>query len=140
MPNVPGIEVCFSESEEDKNTCLGLAGQCVEPTAGEYTEQILLGWDGVEVDIVGDGDILGDEDSEDTLAGDEEYTSSMQASQQPEDAWESDEDTPSKCPLRPADAYIIRATEADDVAKALIFAKNHNLRVTTGSDRNSLEK
>ncbi|PLB36852.1 FAD-binding domain-containing protein [Aspergillus candidus] len=87
LPNVPGIEVCFSESEEDKNTCLGLA-----------------------------------------------------ASQQPEAAWESDEDTPSKCPLRPADAYIIRATEADDVAKALIFAKNHNLRVTTGSDRNSLEK
>ncbi|PLN86485.1 FAD-binding domain-containing protein [Aspergillus taichungensis] len=87
LPNVPGIEVCFSESDEDQNACLELA-----------------------------------------------------AFPQTKDKEESDGNTPSKCPLRPASAYIIRATEADDVAKALVFAKAHNLRVTAGSDHDALEK
>ncbi|PKY01113.1 FAD-binding domain-containing protein [Aspergillus campestris IBT 28561] len=87
LPNVLGIEVCFSENEEDQNTCLELA-------AFQPTEATL----------------------------------------------ETDENMLSKCPLRPASAYIIRATEADDVAKALVFAKSHNLRVSTGSDRDDLQR
>ena len=141
LPNVPGIEVCFSESEEDQNACLELAGQCVERTTGEYTEQVLLGGAGIdEGDILGDADILEKADSADTIDEDEEYSPLMQTFQQTEDSGESDKDTLSKCSLRPASAYIIRATEIDDVAKALVFAKTHNLRVTTGPDHHALER
>lgn len=141
LPNVPGVEVCFSESEEDQNACLELAGQCVELTTGEYIEQILLGGDGIdEKDILGDADILEEADSTDTIDEDEEYSPLIQTFQQTEDSGEIDENTLSKCPLRPASAYIIRATGADDVAKALVFAKTHNLRITAGSDHDSLEK